>query len=90
MVTMLAKGPEDGYGSSGGRRLRGERASQARGLRVILVLAALTLVEYLVAVAVQSSAGIWLLTPMALAKAWLIVTYFMHVARVWRGEEAEE
>lgn len=90
MATVLANGREDGYGSSGGTRHRGERASQARGLRVILMLAALTLVEYVAAVAVQSSASIWLLTPLALAKAWLIVTYFMHVARVWRGEEVEE
>ncbi|MCH7511743.1 MAG: cytochrome C oxidase subunit IV family protein [Chloroflexi bacterium] len=26
----------------------------------------------------------------ALAKAWLIVSYFMHVARVWQGEEESE
>ena len=67
----------------------GEAPAQARGMQVILLLAVLTLVEYGVALALRSSsvALVVLLTPIALVKAWVIAMYFMHVTRVWRGEE---
>ncbi len=67
----------------------GEAPAQARGVRVILLLAVLTLAEYGVAVALAAStvALVVLLTAVALLKAWMIVMYFMHVARVWQGEE---
>jgi heme/copper-type cytochrome/quinol oxidase subunit 4 len=70
----------------------GEAPAQARGVQVILLLAVLTLAEYGVAVALAAStvALVLLLTAVALLKAWLIVMYFMHVTRVWRGEEAHE
>lgn len=66
----------------------GEGPEQARGLRVILLLAVLTLAEYGVAVALTASAValVVLLTAVAVLKAWLIVMYFMHAARVWQGE----
>lgn len=65
-------------------------AAQRIGWRVIAALAVLTASEFALARTVHSSAAlVALLTPFALAKAWLIVTYFMHVARVWRGEEEQ-
>lgn len=66
----------------------GERAAQLRGTQVIAALAVLTAIEYALAVAVSSSALlVALLTPIALVKAYLIAMSFMHLARVWRGEE---
>ena len=57
------------------------------GTRVILVLAALTLIEYLIAVA-KPPGQIGLIFLIALAKAVLIVIYFMHVRQIWRGDHA--
>lgn len=66
-----------------------EPAEQSRGMRVILALAVLTIVEFIVALNIGSTPlVVVLLAAMALAKGWLIVTYFMHVALVVRGEEA--
>jgi len=48
------------------------------------VLAALTIVEYFVAVGVEGNL-VWL-GLIGVAKAWLILKYFMHVGQVW-GEE---
>lgn len=66
-----------------------EATEQGRGLRVALILAVLTVLEYVVAVALQASpiALVATLTPIALLKAWAIFMYFMHLAKVWRGEE---
>lgn len=67
----------------------GEAAAQRRGLIVIALLAVLTAVEYVIAVALDST--VVLVTFLALAagaKAWAITVYFMHVSRLWRGEEA--
>lgn len=70
------------------QRQSAEAGAQARGVRVILLLAVLTLAEYGVAVGLAAStvALVVLLTAVALLKAWLIVVYFMHVTRVWQGE----
>lgn len=66
-----------------------EAKAQSRGLQIIGVLAVLTVVEYLIAIGVDSSTGLVLmLTPAALVKAWLILTEFMHLPRLWRGEGA--
>ncbi len=65
-----------------------EAVAQGTGLRVIALLALLTLVEFAVFMVIDASAPlIMLLIPIALAKAYLIVIFFMHVSRVWRGEE---
>lgn len=63
-----------------------EQKSQAyrRGLITFLALMVLTVVEYIVAVALTSSTT--LLFIIALIKAALIVYIFMHVSRLWRGE----
>jgi caa(3)-type oxidase subunit IV len=57
------------------------------GTRVILMLAALTVIEYLVAVA-KPPGQIGIIFLIALSKAVLIVIYFMHVHQVWRGDHA--
>jgi heme/copper-type cytochrome/quinol oxidase subunit 4 len=65
-----------------------EAASQRKGLVVFLALAVLTAVEYLVAVSLDSNAVLVpLLAVAAGAKCWAIAVYFMHVSRLWRGEE---
>jgi cytochrome c oxidase subunit IV len=60
-----------------------------KGLVVALVLGVLTIVEYIFAVNIANDqvrfAG---LVVAALLKAGLIMNYFMHLPRVWRGEEA--
>ncbi len=66
-----------------------ERAAQNLGLWVIVLLAVLTAVEFGIFAAVDATAAlILLLIPIALLKAWLILNFFMHVARVWRSEES--
>jgi cytochrome c oxidase subunit IV len=68
---------------------RAELAGARLGVWVIVLLALLTGFEYLIAVSVTTPAlVVVLLVPFALTKAVLIVTYFMHVAKAWRGEGA--
>jgi len=65
-----------------------EATAQNNGLLVIALLALLTLVEFLVFAAIDmTSAVILMLAPIALAKAWLIVTFFMHMPRLWNSED---
>ncbi len=65
-----------------------EAVAQGTGLRVIALLALLTVVEFAVFVVIDASAPlIVLLMPIALAEGYLIVIFLMHVSRVWRGEE---
>lgn len=75
--------------ASAGQAQAGEARAQARGVRVMLLLLVLTVVEYGVAIGLRSSPVVLLalLAPMALLEAWMIATYFMHAARLWRGEE---
>ncbi|GMV85711.1 MAG: hypothetical protein AMXMBFR80_15660 [Dehalococcoidia bacterium] len=59
------------------------------GMIVALILAVLTIVEYIFAVEVsQDTVRFTGLSLAAVAKAALIVYYFMHVYRIWRTEEA--
>ena len=55
------------------------------GLFTLIGLAALTAVEYGVAMGMQGGTLPYLIV-IALAKAWLIVQYFMHVSQLWREE----
>jgi heme/copper-type cytochrome/quinol oxidase subunit 4 len=50
---------------------------------VALVLAVLTAVEYFVAL---QHAGATILFLLALAKAYCVVNYFMHISRLWRTD----
>ncbi len=58
-----------------------------RGWVVFIGLAVLTIVEYLLAITIDANLPI--LIVLAIAKAVLIVHYFMHVARLWFGDEEE-
>lgn len=61
------------------------REKQTLGLRVAAGLAVLTVLEFIVAVAAEGG-PVWLwLSPVLIAKAWLILDYYMHV-RDLRGE----
>ena len=66
-----------------------EAGEQRTGFTVFVILAILTIAEYVVAVGLDSKVGlIVLLSAAAIGKCWAIVVYFMHIARLWRGEEA--
>lgn len=59
------------------------------GLIVAVILAVLTIVEYIFAVEVGNDTVRFIgLSFAAIGKAALIVYYFMHVYRLWRVEEA--
>jgi uncharacterized membrane protein len=56
------------------------------GWKVAGLLAVLTVIEYVIAVNVDSLVVVWLL-PFIVAKGWLILDYFMHFRAFLRGEE---
>lgn len=61
-----------------------KRAAAYRlGVITLLILAVLTIVEFFIAVALES---IVLLFIVALVKAAIIVQNFMHITRLWREE----
>ncbi len=51
-------------------------AAVAKGVKVAIALAVLTIVEYFVAVGIDDP--ILFLLPFIIAKGWLILDYFMH------------
>ena len=57
------------------------------GWVVFIGLAILTIVEYLLAITIDANLPI--LIVLAIAKAGLIVHYFMHLARLWFGDEEQ-
>lgn len=61
--------------------------SMGIGAKVLLVLAVLTAVEYLVAIS-KPAGQIPLIFLIAIAKAVLIVLYFMHVKQLWKDDHA--
>lgn len=64
-----------------------ESTVQARGAMAMDVLAVLTMVEFIVAINIDSTTlVVVLLVVMAVAKAWIIVRTFMHVTKLWQGE----
>lgn len=75
-----------GNGHSGDGRRPGEGVSAAirTGWMVFVALAALTIVEYIIAVGVDANLPV--IAIIAVAKAACIVYYFMHVVRAWRRE----
>ena len=65
------------------------RTSPYRQIYIVFgVLAILTIVEYVIATADLALVGGVFLILIALAKAGLIVQFFMHIYRLWRGEES--
>ena len=64
-----------------------EHREQRRGLNAIIVLAVLTIVEYFIAIGLDSvQMLVVLLSIVAIIKAVVILEYFMHLSKVWRGE----
>ena len=64
----------------------GLASSLRKGLMVLIVLGALTAIEYVIAVAMESGAMAFLVV-IGVVKAALILYYFMHIAQLWRQEE---
>lgn len=62
----------------------GKKAAMRRGNIVLLALALLTIVEFYVALHSPSTV---LLLLVSLLKAAVVVWVFMHIYRLWRGEE---
>jgi len=61
------------------------KAEYRRNVYVFIVLALLTLGEFIIAINLENAAVP--LVIVALIKAGLIIYYFMHVYRLWREEE---
>lgn len=57
------------------------------GAKVIIVLGALTMIEYIIAITAPVG-RIPIILVIAVAKALLIVIYFMHVGQIWRGDRS--
>ncbi len=55
------------------------------GVTVLIILAVLTVIEYVVAAVDFNWA--WLLFGIALLKAWFVLTNYMHIGRVFNSEE---
>ncbi len=58
-----------------------------RGIAVFIILAVLTGIEFILA---RAEAATIFLVLIALAKAGLVLWYFMHLARVFRSEGGHE
>jgi len=57
-------------------------------MRVIIALAALTIIEFAVAVLLPGEYGAnLLLVVIAIVKGWFVLDYFMHIFNVWRRSE---
>ncbi|GMQ78800.1 MAG: hypothetical protein BMS9Abin02_1338 [Anaerolineae bacterium] len=65
--------------------MKDKKATYRQILIVIIVLAVLTAIEFVVALSLDNAT-----TPLyiiALVEAGLVVQFFMHIYRLWRGEE---
>lgn len=83
---MTNEVPTQGYNSPAAERVA--RVENNKGVIVMAVLALLTILEFVVAIVIDDSLGLVLaLTPFALVKAGLIFWFFMHVYKLWKGEE---
>jgi hypothetical protein len=61
-----------------------KKAAYRQGVMVLIALAVLTGIEYYVSF--MPNGGTTLLFVIALAKAWAIMKYFMHVTTLWSKE----
>lgn len=62
-------------------------SAMAIGTKVLLVLGVLTAVEYIIAIS-NPPGQIPLIFAIAVAKAGLILVYFMHVKQIWDEDQA--
>ncbi len=53
------------------------------GWVVIVIIAVMTVIEFIIAKATEDAVLITLLLAIGLAKAWLIIQYFMHFGQLW-------
>ena len=60
------------------------KSAQKLGVVIAVILIALVVLEYVVALAMDSGNLPWMLI-MNVIDAALIIYYFMHVAHLWRG-----
>ncbi len=67
----------------------GKSEKMRLGLRVIVILAVLTAIEFAIAIYMNAGANL-LLVLIALVKPWLIVDYFMHFTHAFRSSQGEE
>ncbi len=54
------------------------------GWVVIAILGVMTAIEYAIALTLEDAALFTLLLVIGLAKAWLIIQYFMHFGQLWQ------
>ena len=55
------------------------------GWITFIALGVLTIVEYFISLYIRPSTPYLIVT--AVIKAWLIISYFMHIAQVWRRDK---
>ena len=65
--------------------MKDKKATYRQILIVIIVLAVLTAVEFAVAQSLENATVTLFI--IAVVKAGLVVQFFMHIYRLWRGEE---
>jgi cytochrome c oxidase subunit 4 len=63
--------------------MKDKKAAYRQGVNIFILLAVLTLIEFFLGI--WSGSLAWLML-VALAKAGLVVYYYMHIYRVWREE----
>jgi hypothetical protein len=66
--------------------LAARKAAYRQGIYVFIGLAVLTAIEFGIALALEGSAALLFIA--ALAKAGLVIQYYMHLNNVWSEEEA--
>jgi caa(3)-type oxidase subunit IV len=65
--------------------VKDKKATYRQILIVIIVLAVLTAIEFTVALSLDNATVSLFI--IAVVKAGLVVQFFMHIYRLWRGEE---
>ena len=65
--------------------MKDKKATYRQILIVIIVLAVLTAIEFAVALSLDNATVPLFI--IAVVKAGLVVQFFMHIYRLWRGEE---
>ena len=60
------------------------RKATRKGIVAALIIAVLSVIEYLIAVEVTNP--LWALLPFVLAKAWIILDTFMHIRALWSDD----
>jgi caa(3)-type oxidase subunit IV len=63
--------------------MKDKKAAYRQGVNIFILLAVLTIIEFYLGI---YSGSVALLMLVAVAKAGLVVYYYMHIYRVWREE----